>query len=123
MSSKEIHRSETLSIEVEDAGDGVKVVWHGSSTARDPGRFILPILTRALERSSSSDKPVVLDFRSVEYLNSSTITPVIRILEQARRGSARVLLLYRKDLRWQELNFTALEVFRTEDRRIEIRGE
>ena len=31
-------------------------------------------------------------------------------------------ILYRKSLKWQELNFTALEVFRTDDSRLEIKG-
>ena len=48
---------------------------------------------------------------------------MIRILKQAKLGSSSVTVLYRADLKWQSLSFTALEVFHTEDRRIEIRGE
>ena len=90
--------------------------------ARDPGPFILPVLTRALDLGQKANKPVVLDFRDLEYLNSSTISPVIRILEQAKRGEARLTVCYRNDLKWQALSFSALYLFQTADGRIAIKS-
>ncbi len=55
-------------------------------------------------------------------MNSSTITPVIRLLHEAKRGGARVTILYKQTLRWQELSFSALTIFQTDDERIQIRG-
>jgi len=120
--STERYTQEALTIEVADNADTVHVRWLGKSTARDPAKFILPVLTRALERSRYRASPMVLDFQEVEYLNSSTITPIIRILHQAARGASEVTVLYKKDLKWQALSFTALEVFHTESSRIVVRG-
>ena len=62
----------------------------------------------------------MLDFRKLEYLNSSTITPVIRILEQAKRGTALVTVVYNAELKWQALSFSALYLFQSLDGRVTV---
>ncbi|MCC7381114.1 MAG: hypothetical protein IT384_04755 [Deltaproteobacteria bacterium] len=119
---KERFASASLAVDVEDDASRIVLTWSGRSMDHEPGQFILPILMRALEDAVADNKQVVLDFRAVEYLNSSTITPLIRVLEQARRGTARVRLVYNRSLRWQALSFTALEVFQTSDGRVEVAG-
>jgi len=111
-----------LKLELEQSSSEVRVHWSGRSTAREPSRFILPVLSRAVELCDESRRPLVLDFRRIEYMNSSTITPVIRTLEQARRSSRSIRVVYQKNVKWQELSFTALQVFETPDKRIEICG-
>jgi hypothetical protein len=111
-----------LKLELEHTPSEVRVAWSGRSTAREPGRFILPVLSKAVELSEEKGHPLVLDFRRIEYMNSSTITPVIRTLEQARRYSRSVRVLYQQGVKWQELSFSALQVFETPDRRIEVCG-
>lgn len=121
MSNPEIHQNGTLTLEVR-RGDAIAVVWRGLSTARDPGQFVLPILVAALDEAAGQGRALELDFRGLEYLNSSTITPLIRVLERARRGEAAVTVIYRADLKWQAVSFSALTVFSTPDGRIAIRG-
>ena len=111
-----------LTLELHDEATAIRVVWSGRSTAREPGKFILPILFKAIEKGVRQNKEVVIDFERLNYLNSSTITPVIRILDQAKRGDAKVVIVYNKSLKWQALSFAALQVFQTTDGRIEIRG-
>ncbi len=119
--SSETFTDRTLTLELNDE-DNVNVVWRGKSTAREPGQFILPVLAKALDLAGKSNKSLVFDFRRLEYMNSSTVTPLIRILDQAKKGGTQLTLIYNKGLKWQTLNFTALEVFHTDDKRIEIRG-
>jgi len=120
--STKIYESGALKLEVQDLEHAIEIVWLGKSTARDPGTFITPILTELLQESRSAARTISMDFRRLEYMNSSTITPVIRMLNEAKRGSAKVLILYESKSRWQELSFSALTIFQTEDKRIEIRG-
>ena len=119
--SSETFTDRGLSITVNDR-DQIYVEWQGKSTARDPGRFILPVLSRALGLADEQGKAVVLDFCKLEYMNSSTVTPLIRILDRAKRGNTLLTVVYNRALKWQMLNFTALEVFHTQDERIHIRG-
>lgn len=118
----ETHRDSALTLELRDEPSAVHVHWSGESTAREPGKFILGILTKAIDLSTRDGKPLVLDFQDIGYMNSSTITPIIRVLDRAMRGSNEVRVVYKRDLKWQQLSFTALEVFQTRDGRIEICG-
>src|SRR3954451_13341245 len=90
-----------LKLELEQGTNEIRVAWSGRSTAREPGRFILPVLSKAVELSDVAGYPLVLDFRRIEYMNSSTITPIIRMLEQARRASRSIRVLYQKSVKWQ----------------------
>jgi hypothetical protein len=117
-----VYSNQELKLEVRYEADAVRVAWTGRSTARDPVSFIGPVLSGVLSRCVEAGEQLVLDFQGLEYMNSSTITPVIRILHEAKKGSARVLVLYQRAAKWQELSFSALTMFETPDKRIEIRG-
>ena len=111
-----------LSIEVIEHETTIDVKWEGKSIDREPGKFISPILVKVLEMASVLNKRIFMDFQSLSYMNSSTITPIIKILDRAQKGMTQITITYQKALKWQELNFTALEVFRTDDNRLEIKG-
>ena len=119
---KETFVSNLLKIELEEKKDSITISWSGKSIDREPGKFITPILVNAIKRSSGLNKKIILDFRELAYMNSSSITPVIKILERAKRGRTQIRVVYRKSLKWQDLSFSALEIFRTKDRRVEIKG-
>jgi hypothetical protein len=111
-----------LSIEVAENQTSIDVKWDGKSIDREPSKFISPILVKVLEMAGTMNKRITMDFQSLSYMNSSTITPIIKILERAKKGMTKITILYRKSLKWQELNFSALEVFRTDDNRLQIKG-
>jgi hypothetical protein len=119
--AKDVYCDGNLTLELDD-GDAMTLLWLGQSTARDPGVFLRPILGRALELAAKGERQIVLDFRQLGYMNSSTITPVIRTLEQAKRAGRKVRVLYNKARKWQALSFLALGVFQTPDKSIEIVG-
>ena len=123
MKKQESFGSELLKIEVTEKDDSIEIKWTGKSTNRSPSKFITPILVNVLKVSSEHDKRIILDFRTLEYMNSSTITPIIKVLERAKKGKTKVSVLYNKSLKWQDLNFSALKLFETKDNRVEIIGE
>jgi hypothetical protein len=95
----------------------------GKSNERNPSKFIYPILADALDQSAHSDKDIVLDFMDLEYMNSSTITPILKMLDKVKREEKhRVTIVYRQSLRWQDLSFSALKIFESRDNRIRITG-
>ena len=122
MTKPEKYTNKHLSIEVIERESTIDVKWEGKSIEREPGKFISPILVKVLEMASALNKRIRMDFQSLSYMNSSTITPIIKILDRAKNGMTKITITYQKALKWQELNFTALEVFRTEDNRLEIKG-
>ena len=122
MSNLQIFEEGLLKLEVIENPDTISIDWKGKSTERNPGSFLTPILLKVLKNSSDGNKKIVLDFRNLLYMNSSTITPIIKVLERAKRSNINLLVLYDKSLKWQELNFSAIEIFQTKDQRIQIKG-
>ena len=122
MGKKESYVSNSLNIEIQENRDSITTYWTGKSIDRNPGQFINPILVDLVRRSNEDNKRIVLDFQKLDYMNSSTITPLIKILERANKGRMNITVQYRKQLKWQDLSFSALKIFQTEDKRVEIRG-
>ena len=122
MIKPEKYTNQYLSIEVIEHETTIDVKWEGKSIDREPSKFISPVLVKVLQMAGALNKRITMDFQSLSYMNSSTITPIIKILDRAQKGMTKITIIYRKTLKWQELNFSALEVFRTEDNRLEIKG-
>ncbi|MGB5751107.1 MAG: SiaC family regulatory phosphoprotein [Desulfobacterales bacterium] len=122
MKKLELFTNNFLTIQVVEHRDTIDVRWEGKSVDREPSKFISPILVKVLEMASDLNKRIIMDFQSMAYMNSSTITPIIKILERANKGMTKITIFYQKSLKWQELNFSALKIFRTKDNRLEIKG-
>ena len=122
MESSNTYQKDSLTINRNETDDELTLRFFGKSILHNPSDFVLPILLDALEVAESHAKRLTMDFRDLTYMNSSTFTPVIKILERARLATNRVTAIYRKGLKWQEVSFTALTIFRTQDGRINIQG-
>jgi hypothetical protein len=112
-----------LVLELLEAPGELRVAWSGKSSDREPGRFILPVLQDAIERARTAGVRLVLDFRELEYMNSSTFTPVVKAIGDARKASVAVVLEYSLERKWQALSFSALRTFETLDGRIQVQGK
>lgn len=122
MKKPELFTNKFLTIQVVEHENSIDVKWEGKSVDREPSKFISPILVKVLEMAGDLNKRIIMDFQSMSYMNSSTITPIIKILERAKNGMTKITIFYQKSLKWQELNFSALEIFKTKDNRLEIKG-
>lgn len=121
MSKREQYIQGTLTIDLIYSDDNVEMVWMGKSTARDPFDFVTGIFDKLKNENLSLN--LIMNFTVLEYMNSSTITPIIQFLEKSQKQSISITIRYNKTLRWQLLSFTALEIYETSDKRIQIIGE
>jgi hypothetical protein len=112
------HHDKNLSISVSDTAEEIRLRWQGKSNDREPGRFVVPILQDALSRAKEANKAIAIDFAEMEYMNSSTFTPLVKMLDEANRGGLRVRVEYSQTRKWQTLSFSALKAFETPDGRI-----
>jgi hypothetical protein len=112
-----------LSLELVEAAGELRLTWRGKSSDREPSRFLVPVLTAALERAREATMPLVLDFRELDYMNSSTFTPLVKALDESRRLSVPIVLEYSLARRRQALSFSALRTFETLDGRIKVHGK
>ena len=116
-----LYVSGSLKVEVEETWWQLLMTLTGRSDARDPSDFLEPLLISAGERSVAGSKRLVLDFRKLEAMNSSTVGPILRAIERARRvPKAQLTVRYDHTLRWQTITFSVLKAFETGDGRIQI---
>ena len=112
-----------LTISRSDFDGGVKLIFQGKSILRDPAELLQPVLFQMLEDGDRDGTRLVLDFRGLTYMNSSTFTPLVKVLEKARLGESKVTVLYDSEQKWQSVSFTALVIFDTGDGRVSVRGQ
>lgn len=119
---KEILNEGALRIEKYRSETELVLVLSGKSIIRDPTATLLPIFVAGLGEAEAKGRRLVLDFRTMTYMNSSSFAPVIKILEKARIGTAPVTMIYSSEQKWQEISFAAMTIFKTPDGRVAIRG-
>jgi hypothetical protein len=112
-----------LTLELAETPLELRLTWSGRSSDREPSRFLVPVLTEALERARALGVPLAMDFRALDYMNSSTFTPVVKALDESRRLAVPVVLEYSTARKWQALSFSALRTFETLDGRIKVNGK
>jgi hypothetical protein len=113
-----------LSIDPVQAQPGAPIglVWKGKSNDRHPGKILGPYCSRMLDMASAQKVALELHFETLEYLNSSTITAIIQVIQDARARSVKLVLVFDPTKRWQKLSFDALKVFVRDDGLIELRA-
>jgi len=111
-------RIEAVADEISPA---VQLMWRGKSNNRHPGEALAPYFRDALATAGARKVPVELHFEKLEHFNSSTITAIIQLIQDARARSIKLVLVYDQGLKWQKLSFDALRVF-AKDELLELRA-
>ena len=105
----------------DEASPSVRLLWRGKSNSRQPSAMLGPYFRDVLATASARGVPLVLRFEQLEHFNSSTITSVIKLIQDARSRAVKLVLVYDPALKWQKLSFDALRVF-VKDHVLELRG-
>ncbi len=115
------HQGE-LTLEAHAAAGELRVVWSGRSDEREPARFLAPLLAELIETCRTAQARLRLDFAALEFMNSSTFTPIVKAIAEARRAGVPIALEYAQAKRWQALSFSALRTFETRDGSVAVLG-
>jgi hypothetical protein len=99
----------------------LRLSWNGKSNSRHPGDVLAPYFRDALAAAGTRKVPIELRFEKLEHFNSSTITAIIQLIQDARTRSIKLILVYDQALKWQKLSFDALRVF-ARDGLLELRA-
>lgn len=102
-----IHQNDELTIESRLEANQLIVRWRGRSESRDPSRTLGPIL-EAVTREVGTAPAVEFDFRSLEYMNSSSIRPILKLVQAASTRTKHVRVRYDDSKHWQRLSFVAI---------------
>ncbi|MDJ0763942.1 MAG: hypothetical protein QNJ97_13255 [Myxococcota bacterium] len=98
-------KKDELEIVVE-AGNPVTIQWLGVSQFRNPSDFIDPYFEKLVE--ALQGKEVVVDFANLKYMNSSTVSPIIKMCRLFDEKSVPTTIVYNKSSDWQAATFKAL---------------
>ena len=104
-------------------GGPVELFWRGKSNDRHPARTVVPYVAEVLAAAKAESALVRLHFETIEHMNSSTITAIIQIIQDARTRRTQLVIVFDPSKNWQKLSFEALGVFVKGDGLLQIIGE
>ena len=89
----------------------ISLLWQGKSSDRNPSLALAPYFSEVLSSAIASQVPIELHFEKLEHFNSSTISAIIQLVEDARRRSVKLMVFYDREVRWQRMSLEPLRVF------------
>jgi hypothetical protein len=98
-----------LSIMVEKSPSAIRLHWQGSSSDRDPGAVLNPFLARVMDPLEASGPALELHFEALEYLNSSTLSVLMRTIQKGLQKRLSMVVVYDTRKKWQVASFTAVK--------------
>ena len=100
----------------------LQLLWTGKSREQQPRKTLLPFFSTALSRAADREATLQLHFEKLEYFNSSTITCIIHLIQDARSRGVKVVIVFDPAHKWQKLSFEALRAFAKADGLLELRA-
>ena len=97
-----------LEIRIDLSPGKLKLIWLGRSVGRDPSLLLKPLFD-GLAPYLDKDREVELDFRKFEYMNSSTLKPILTFVQRASGDARAVQVRYDSQKNWQRLSFKLLQ--------------
>ncbi len=104
-----------------EKGQKNKIFWRGISDNRDPYSIIDGYFTKVLDELKN--KELEIDFVELQYMNSSTVTPIIKLIRDLNNNAVKTTVFYDKNLNWQLASFRALETIAKTLNHITIKGK
>jgi len=85
------------------------MTWLGQSDSRNPASELNPYLDSLVDELKTAE--LTIKFNDLEYMNSSTVPPIIQFLKKLNTSEIKTLITYNAESKWQAASFKALETF------------
>ena len=95
------------------------ISWHGSSELQDPSDSIGGFLHSLIP--AIRGKRVTMDFRLLEYMNSATLQPLLRIMREYNVSDVFTEILYDANVEWQRILFRSVAAISTTLANVSVR--
>ena len=95
-----------LHIKIELQNNLTIMKWLGKSRERDPGAMLYPYFNEIINEINESE--LAIDFSELEYMNSSTVPPILKLFKLLDTRKIRTKILYDSRSGWQCASFKAL---------------
>lgn len=90
-----------------ETGEKHVLHWKGKSEDRDPAALLVPYINGIID--SLKGKEVEVNFLTLEYMNSSTVPPIIHLVKSLNEQNIKSTIIYDANSKWQSASFKALE--------------
>ena len=98
---------EGLTIRITASNEAVTITWEGISEIEDPETELSPFLIRLIP--AHKEQKVVIDFRTLEYMNSATLQPILQLIKELDAKAIDTEMRYDKAVEWQRITFRCLK--------------
>jgi anti-anti-sigma regulatory factor len=95
-----------LVISLNHTGNVATMTWLGTSDSREPSEFLDPVFRRVL--GEIRDCELVIDFSGLEFMNSSTVSPIIALLKRVNSQGVKCSVQF-SDVDWQRTHMRCLQ--------------
>ena len=102
------HRFNELTITIEDNNSEIIMKWDGVSRDKNPATKLVPFFNDFL--TTIEDRKVIIDLTQVMRVNSSTILPIIYLIQSLEEMECETQCCIDKKSHWQDAAFKAIEV-------------
>jgi hypothetical protein len=101
------HKLGKLEAVIEDTASGpVCIAFRGESEGPDAAQKLRGLFDQYFD--VVANRGLQLDFRSLDYMNSSTFPPIVEVIRRLHQSGASIKVLYSKDKAWQRTPFSAI---------------
>jgi hypothetical protein len=98
---------DNFEIKVLEQNDLVKLQWLGRSELRNPAEVLNPYLDSIVTKLKG--KNIVVDYSKLEYMNSSTVPPIIKFIKSCNQNELNTKVHFDKNSEWQNASFKPLQ--------------
>ncbi|MFC1669997.1 hypothetical protein ACFL20_06350 [Spirochaetota bacterium] len=102
------YRFNELTITIEDNLSEIIMKWNGVSRDKNPATKLVPFFNDFL--TTIENKKVKIDLTDVMRVNSSTILPIIYLIQSLEEMQCETQFCIDKNSQWQDAAFKAIEV-------------
>lgn len=102
-------KHKSLEIKIEKDENLVTMSWIGQSDEKNPSSILTPYLESCVDFLQG--KELTIEFDGLDYINSSTVSPIIEFLKKLNAAGIPTCVTYNKNATWQNTSFRALKSF------------
>ena len=89
--------------------------WTGRSNARNPSAFLERYFHEIADRANVQSASIEMHFEKLEHFNSSTVTPILKLVEMLEEQKTPITFFYDPEFIWQRASFEALKMLEKPD--------
>jgi hypothetical protein len=110
-----------LSIDVGGTPEGLELTWRGSSNSRNPGEALRAYFKVALAEAATRRAKLDLHFEHLIQFNSSTVSVLLHLVDDAAAQGVPMTYFYDGGLRWQAHNFESIALLKRDVKTFSVR--